>query len=175
MLYLCTVNQNDSRKDGKRDYKQFFINLFNQQKIMIRYKVFQYKNMNNTFYKKWYARAVCEETIGTAQLAKHMATHSSPFTEGVIKAVLSDAVTCIKELVLDGKNVKLDDLAIFSAGLRTKPADTPEKFNAVENISDVVLRSRATGNLRTAELTREAKLKQFSEYKAGSDAVDEGE
>lgn len=142
---------------------------------MIRYKVFQCKNHNNRFYKKWYARSVCEETIGTAKLAQHMATHSSPFTVGVIKAVLTDAVTCIKELVLDGKNVKLDDLAIFSAGLRTKPAESPEKFSVAENISDVVLRSRATGSLRTVELTREAKLKQFSEYKAGSDAIENEE
>lgn len=132
---------------------------------MIRYKLFQNVIENSDNYKKWYARAVCEETINTAELAAHMATHSSPFTKGVIEAVLSDAINCIKELVMDGKNVKLDNLAIFSAGLHTKPANSIEEFTATENILSVRLRSRATGILRSKELTRDARLKQFAEYK----------
>ena len=131
---------------------------------MIRYKLYQDTKQNSNNYGKWYARSVCEETVDTEALAKHMASHSSPFSAGVIHGVLKDMIACTKELVMDGKNVKLDDLAIFSAGLRTKPADSPEKFNAAENIESVRLRSRATGTLRTTVLTREAKTKQFTEY-----------
>lgn len=138
---------------------------------MIRYKLFQCKNKNSEFYNKWYGCSVCEETIGTRELAKHIASHGSPFSVGSINGILTDVVACIKELVLDGKNVKIDDLAIFSAGLATKPADSAERFNAAENIADVKLRARATGTLRTPDLTREARVKQFSPYTIGEDTA----
>lgn len=137
---------------------------------MIRYKLYQNKTKGSKAYGKWYARAVCEETFDTEALAKHMATHSSPFSVGVIHGVLKDMIACTKELVMDGKNVKLDDLAIFSAGLRTKPAISPEDFSAAENIAGVRLRSRATGTLRTNVITREAKTKQFTQYSVGPEA-----
>ena len=34
--------------------------------------------------------------------------------------MLKDMVNCIKELLMDGKNVKIDDLGIFSVGIRSK-------------------------------------------------------
>lgn len=136
---------------------------------MIRYKLYQNNNVENKGYKKWYARAVCEETIDTALLAKHMAEHNSPYSAGVIHGVLKDMIACTKELVMDGKNVKLDDLAIFSAGLTTAPADTAKDFSASANIKGVRLRARATGTLRSAVLTREARTRQFSEYSVSAE------
>lgn len=112
---------------------------------MIRYKLYQNNSEGTATYGKWYARAVCEETIGTEQLAEHMSAHSTPYSKGCIYGVLRDMVSCVKELILDGKNVKLDGLAIFSAGLR----------------------ARATGDLRTPLLTSEARVKQFALYTAG--------
>jgi len=131
---------------------------------MIRYKLYQNNNENSAQYKKWYARAVCEETIDTERLARHMSEHNSPYSAGMIHGVLKDMIACTKELVLDGKNVKLDDLAIFSAGLATTPAATAADFKPSANIRSVKLRARATGTLRSAVLTREAKMRQFSEY-----------
>ena len=131
---------------------------------MIRYKLYQNNNQKSTQYGKWYARAVCEETYNLESLAKHMSEHNTPFSAGVIKGVLTDLVACVKELVLDGKNVKLDDLAIFSCGLRTTPADSADKFTAASNITKVTLRSRATGNLSTAELKAAATIREYTEY-----------
>ncbi len=131
---------------------------------MIRYKLYQNNNANSVQYKKWYARAVCEETIDTERLARHMSEHNSPYSAGMIHGVLKDMIACTKELVLDGKNVKLDDLAIFSAGLTTTPAATAADFKPSSNIKSVKLRARATGTLRSAVLTREARTRQFSEY-----------
>lgn len=136
---------------------------------MIRYKLYQDTRKNSVTYGKWYARAVCEETIDTSKLAKHMSEHNSPYSAGVIHGVLKDMIACTKELVLDGKNVKLDDLAIFSAGLTTTPAETAKDFSASANIKGVRLRARATGTLRTAVLTREARTRQFSEYSVSAE------
>ena len=75
---------------------------------MIRYKKYQNKNEKNvTTFNKWYARAVCEETVDIAALAEHMSTHNTPFSTGAIHGMLKDMVNCIKELLMDGKNVKI--------------------------------------------------------------------
>ncbi len=135
---------------------------------MIRYKVYMNNNSKSAYMGKFYARAVCDETINTDQLAAHMATHNSPYSAGMIAGVLKDAIACVKELVLDGKNVKFDDLAIFSCGITTKPANSASSFTASENITGVRLRSRATGTLRSAVLTREARTQQLAKYTVNS-------
>ena len=84
---------------------------------MIIYKKIQIVGENHPCNGLWYARPVINETLDIEALAKHMSKHNTPFSPGVIKGVLADMVTCIKELILDGKNVKLDDLAIFSVGI----------------------------------------------------------
>ena len=131
---------------------------------MIRYKIYENKNKKSAGYKKFYARAVSEETIDLRQLADYMATHNVPFSKGCIYGVLRDMVACIKEIIIDGKNVKIDDLASFSAGLRTSGAETLEGFNPAKNIKNIKLRSRATGVLRTPKLTGDANVREFAPY-----------
>ena len=131
---------------------------------MIRYKIYENKNKKSAGYKKFYARAVSEETIDLRQLVDYMATHNVPFSKGCIYGVLRDMVACIKEIIIDGKNVKIDDLAIFSAGLRTSGAETLEGFNPAKNIKSIKLRSRATGVLRTPKLTGDANVREFALY-----------
>ena len=80
---------------------------------MIRYKIYQNQQTKGLNAGKWFARAVSDETVDLAKLAEHMSKHNSPYSGGVIKGLLSDMVDCIKELLLDGKCVKIDDLAIF--------------------------------------------------------------
>ncbi len=131
---------------------------------MIRYKVYQNKIQGSVGYGRWYARTACDETVGLEKLAEHMANHNTPYSQGCIHGVLRDMVSCIKELVLDGKAVKLDDLAIFSAGISTSGAKTAKEFTVSGNVRNVHLRARATGRLRTATLTSEAKKKEVVEY-----------
>ena len=119
---------------------------------MIRYKIYQNQQKKGLNAGKWFARAVSDETFDLAKLAEHMSKHNSPYSGGVIKGVLSDMVDCIKELLLDGKCVKIDDLAIFGVGIRSKAADTLEEFSLEKNISGMRLKARATGNLSTTNL-----------------------
>lgn len=131
---------------------------------MIRYKVYQNKIQGSASYGLWFARTAYDETVGLEKLAEHMANHNTPYSQGCIHGVLRDMVNCIKELVLDGKAVKLDDLAIFSAGISTTGAKTAKEFSVAGNVRNVHLRARATGKLRTAALTSEAKKKEVAEY-----------
>ena len=110
---------------------------------MIRYKIYQNQQQKGLNAGKWFARAVSDETFDLAKLAEHMSKHNSPYSGGVIKGVLSDMVDCIKELLLDGKCVKIDDLAIFGVGIRSKAADTLEDFSLEKNITGMRLKARA--------------------------------
>lgn len=95
---------------------------------MLHYKVYQNKSKGNKAYGKWFARATVNQTIDLEKLAEHMANHNTPYSKGAIYGVLTDMVNCIRELVLDGNAVKIPNLAIFSAGLTTKGAETRETF-----------------------------------------------
>ena len=130
---------------------------------MILYVLRQNTNSNSKAYGKWFAYPVIEETVTLDGLAEHMANHNTPFSKGAIKGMLTDMVGCIKELLLEGKNVKIADLAIFSLGIKNNGgAESTEEFNVSKNIKGVKLRSRATGVLIAKSLKLEANLKKAS-------------
>ena len=128
---------------------------------MVRYILQQIKITGNKCFGKWFAKNVVEETIDLDALAEHMSTHNSPYSKGVIKGLLTDMIGCIKELLLEGKNVKIDDLAIFSLGIKNKEmAAKEEDFTISKNIEGVKLKARATGDLMSKSLNLEATLKK---------------
>ena len=129
---------------------------------------FQNKNeKNQTAFGKWYARAVCDETVDIKGLAAHMASHNTPYSTGAIHGMLKDMVTCTKELLLDGKNVKIDDLAIFSVGIVSKKgAASAAEFTLANNVKGLKLRARATGELSNAQINLEGQLKEAFKYNA---------
>ena len=135
---------------------------------MIRYKIYQNQQKKGLNAGKWFARAVSDETYDLGKLAEHMSKHNSPYSGGVIKGVLTDMVDCIKELLLDGKCVKIDDLAIFGVGIRSKAAETLEEFSLEKNITGMRLKARATGNLSTTNLKLDSQLRQQAEYQRPS-------
>ena len=128
---------------------------------MVRYILQQIKITSSKAYGKWYAKNVVEETIDLDGLSEHMSHHNSPYSKGVIKGLLTDMIQCIKELLLQGKNVKIDDLAIFSLGIKNKlAAVTEEEFTVSKNIDGVKLKARATGELMSKSLNLDATLKK---------------
>ena len=132
---------------------------------MIRYKKYQITGENSPLKGLWYARPVIEETYDTERLAKHMANHNTPYSAGVVKGVLTDMISCIKELILDGKNVKLDDLAIFSVGIVSrKGAASAADFTLADNVKGLKLRARATGELSNAQINLEGQMKEAAVY-----------
>ncbi len=130
---------------------------------MILYVLKQNKNRKSPAFGKWFAFPVIEETIDLDALAEHMSNHNTPYSKGAIKGMLTDMVSCIKELLLEGKNVKIADLAIFSLGIKNNGgAVSEEAFTVSKNIKGVKLRARATGELIAKSLNLEATLKKAS-------------
>ena len=128
---------------------------------MVHYILQQIKITGHKCFGKWFAKNVVEETIDLDGLSEHMSNHNSPYSKGVIKGLLTDMITCIKELLLEGKNVKVDDLAIFSLGIKNKAmADKEEDFTLSKNVEGVKLKARATGELMSKSLNLDATLKK---------------
>ena len=112
-------------------------------------------------YGKYYAYPVITQTVDIDGLAGHMASHNTPFSKGAIKGMITDMVSCIKELTLQGIAVKIDDLAIFSIGIRNKEGATSEKeFTIAKNIDGFRLRARGTGEFSAKTINLDATLKK---------------
>ena len=102
---------------------------------------------------KYYARVETKETYTLKMLAKHMHQHNTAFSTGLITGVLTDMVACIKELVLEGNVIKIDDLGLFKASVEA---------NALTLTSGAKI-SAGKGSQRTdAELTADIAKQQFA-------------
>ena len=135
-----------------------------------------YKNTDTTSaqYGKAYCRVDYKQTFDVPMLAKHMAEHNTPFSEGTIRGILTDMVKCIRHLTLDGNAVKIENLALFKASVKSNACSRYgvmratignktvrvggqpiETGNAVKSMK---LLAVATGEYSAAELNKDATL-----------------
>ena len=70
------------------------------------------------------------------KFAKHITSHGSIYSRADISAILYMAVDCMREMLLEGKKIRLGDLGDFSILLASKGAETADKFTA-QNITNV--------------------------------------
>jgi predicted histone-like DNA-binding protein len=116
---------------------------------------------NPECYLKWYARAVPQESVDIDSLAEHMHSHNTPYSTGCIKGILTDMVTCIKELLLAGNTVRIDNLAIFSVGIvNKKGCEDKSDYKVTEYVDGVKLCARAIGELSSSQLNLDSTLKR---------------
>ena len=121
---------------------------------MIKYILRKILFEDNKAYGKYYAYPVVEQMVDLNALSQHMSEHNTPFSAGTIKGVLTDMVKCIKELLLEGRSVRVDDLAVFSLGIvNGEGADTPEDFSVSKNIKGLKLRAQGSGELIAKNLS----------------------
>ena len=141
---------------------------------MIELNVYKNNDANSQNYGKAYCRVDYKEMYDIDKLAEHMAEHNTPFSKGTIKGILTDMVSCIRELTLNGNCVKIANLAIFKASVQSNPCSryavmratigaksvkvggqTVETGNAVKSMK---LLAQATGEYVKAELNKDAIL-----------------
>lgn len=138
--------------------------------FMIHFIPKQYNNAASPYNGRYYAYPVIDETVDLEGLAKHMAEHNSGFSEPVCIGVMKGMVKCAKEMILEGKNVKINDLAIFSCGIVNVlgGAESEKAFRASTHIKGIKLRARATGELSNANLNLGATLRKVTTYVSGT-------
>ena len=132
---------------------------------------------------KYYARVSYKQTMTIQDMAHHMAEHNTIFSEGSILGVLTDFIHCVREMVLNGNTVKLDNLAIFKAtveanGLETLYDATADKVASAtlgtlkegektgSAIKVIKLLAQSTGDFTREELKKDAKLSWTDKTKA---------
>ena len=132
---------------------------------------------------KLYARVSYKQTMGVQDMAHHMAEHNTMFSEGSITGILIDFVKCVREMVLMGNTVKIDNLAIFKA---TVEANGLETLYDAENdkvaqatigtlaagaktgpaVKVIKLLAQSTGDFTRDELKKDVKLSWTDKTKA---------
>ena len=139
-------------------------------KGILKYRMVRRVNpQNRSEQPKWYAKAVQDRTIDFEGLVTHMSEHNSPYSRGVIHGVMTDMLDCVKELVLDGKSVRLGDLGLFSVGLKTKGATSRDKWTVATHVEGVNLNVRNTKSWSNAELRKQTTLQELSAYDDGKE------
>ena len=131
--------------------------------------------------RRAFAVAQYAEVMTIEKFAKHIATHGCVYSRADISAILYMAVDCMRELLLDGKKVRLGDLGDFSVSLSSRGAADAQSFTA-QNITDVKVVWDAGGEFKTlladAEFnlvaSRAAQAKVIKAIKAGESSVDLG-
>ena len=121
------------------------------------------KNNNDSSagYGKYYPRVSYKQTLNIHEMAKHMAEHNTPFSEGTIEGILRDFVKCTREQTLMGNTVKVDDLAIFKVsviGNGCAKLYDPETDKTGAAVQSLKLLAQATGEYTREELNKVAKL-----------------
>lgn len=96
---------------------------------MIEYSVYL---MNNRLTPedgpKAYAKNQIREVWDLDKFCKHIASHNSGYSRGMVKAILSDMCDCLIEQLLNGNKIKLGSLGVFSTSISSDGAESIDKF-----------------------------------------------
>ena len=77
------------------------------------------------------------DNVSMNEFCRHIASHGSVYSRADVQSVLSQAVDCLREFLLDGKQISLGDMGTFKIGLNSKGTLTPEEFNPLHHIKSV--------------------------------------
>ena len=78
----------------------------------------------------YYARSQYNEVMSTEDFCRHIANHGTSFSRATIQAVVTEVVDCLRELLLDGKKVRLGSLGDFWMSLSSETTSSPDLFTA---------------------------------------------
>ena len=104
------------------------------------YQVTQNKNEKSSAYGKWYGRVKTLETLNTRKLSRHISEHGSIYTQDVVFGVLEKFRSCLIEMLLESKKVKIDGLGTFYTTIESQGAETKEKYNVLSDIKALHIR-----------------------------------
>ena len=85
-----------------------------------------------------FAVAQYNDVMNIDKFSKHIASHGCVYSHADINAMLTMAVDCTHEMLLEGKKICLGDLGCFSLNLTSRGAESAEKFTS-QNITGVTV------------------------------------
>ena len=131
---------------------------------MIKYKKYQNKSKDSKVFGKWFGRAV-HEIVEFDEFIEHMAKHHCVYSEGTLRGVLIEMEVCLRELLLDGKAVRMDDLGIFALSIANKRGGADKAEDYTPNMIDSVRMNLYLGKrFRAKQLYKDAKFREADKY-----------
>ena len=108
----------------------------------ILYEVKQNQNSFSAAFGKWYAQIKNLETLNTRKLANHISEHGSIYTPDVVYGVLEKFRSCLVEMLLESKKVKIEGLGTFYCTLENQKngALKKEDFNPNKHLKALHIR-----------------------------------
>ena len=144
------------------------------------YQLRQNKNVKSKIYGKWFAHSKSVETMNTRKLSQHISEHGSIYTPDVVFGVLEKFRSCLLEMLLESKSVKIDGLGTLYTTLENEPggADKEEDFNVQKNLKALHIRfipeQEQELNISSREFIKKAEFVNVDSMKSGEKKTGSG-
>ena len=128
------------------------------------YELRQNKNVKSSIFGKWFAHSKTVETMNTRKLATHISEHGSVYTADVVFGVLEKFRSCLVEMLLESKRVKIDGLGTFFTTIENTEGGAAKKedFNVQKNLKALHIRFMPEGeqelNISSREFLKKAEF-----------------
>ena len=108
----------------------------------ILYEVKKNQNSKSTAYGRWFAQIKTLETLNTRKLAQHISEHGSIYTPDVVYGVLEKFRSCLLEMLLESKKVKIEGLGTFYCTVENQKGGALKKedFNVNKHLKALHIR-----------------------------------
>ena len=142
----------------------------------ILYEVKRNQNSYSQAYGKWYAQIKSLETLNTRKLANHISEHGSIYTPDVVYGVLEKFRSCLVEMLLESKKVKIEGLGTFYCTLENQKngALKKEDFNVNKHLKALHIRflpEQATEeNISSREFLKKAEFVNIEQLLKGDES-----
>ena len=137
------------------------------------YELRQNKNNKSRIFVKWFAHSKAVEIMNTRKLAQHISEHGSIYTPDVVFGVLEKFRSCLVEMLLESKSVKIDGLGTFYTTIENEPGgvNSQEDFNVQKNLRALHIRfipeQEQELNISSREFIKKAEFVNVSSMKSG--------
>ena len=140
------------------------------------YEVKKNQNSHSAAFGKWYAQIKNLETLNTRKLANHISEHGSIYTPDVVYGVLEKFRSCLIEMLLNSKKVKIEGLGTFYCTLENqkKGALKKEDFNPNKHLKALHIRflpeQAAEENISSREFLKKAEFVNIDSLLKGDES-----
>jgi predicted histone-like DNA-binding protein len=141
------------------------------------YELRQNKNSLSKIFGKWFAHSKSVETLNTRKLAQHISEHGSIYTPDVVYGVLEKFRSCLIEMLLDSKRVKIEGLGTFFTTLENEKggAVSVDKFSVSSNLKALHIRflpeQEQEMNISSREFFKKAEFINIDSLKSGDSST----
>ena len=146
----------------------------------ILYEVKQNQNEHSTAFGRWFAQVKALETMNTRKLAQHISEHGSIYTPDVVYGVLEKFRSCLIEMLLESKKVKIEGLGTFYCTLENQKngAAKKEDFNVNKHLKALHIRflpeQTTEENISSREFLKQAEFINIEQLLKGDETENEG-